>query len=68
VWDFDMRFTFILVVWPGSVHDMRVFNDALEKFGDKFPHPPEGIHVLVNVLFVFFVLVVVFVMLLKQVL
>jgi hypothetical protein len=63
-----MRFTFILAGWPDYIHDMRVFNDALEKFGDKFPHPPEGIHVLVNVLFVFFVLVVVFVMLLKQVL
>ena len=62
VCDFDMRFTFVLTGWPGSVHDMRVFNDALEKFGNKFPHPPEGIHVLFNV---FFVLVVVFVMLHK---
>jgi hypothetical protein len=68
VCDFYMRFTFILAGWPDSIHDMRVFNDALEKFGDKFPHPPEGMHVLVNVLFVFFVLVVVFVILLKQVL
>ena len=49
----------------GSVHDMRVFNDALEKFENKFPHPPEGMHVLFNV---FFVLVVVFVILLTQVL
>ncbi|GJN13872.1 hypothetical protein PR202_gb00623 [Eleusine coracana subsp. coracana] len=29
--------------WPGSVYDMRVFNDALNKYGDKFSHPPQGI-------------------------
>ena len=44
--DFDMRFTFVVVGWPSSVHDMRVFNDALEKYSGKFPYPPEGIHVL----------------------
>ena len=32
--------------WPGSVHDMRVFNDAPEKYSGKFPYPPKGIHVL----------------------
>ena len=41
--DFDMRFTFVVAGWPGSVHDIRVFKDAIDKFGDKFPHPPEGI-------------------------
>jgi hypothetical protein len=40
--DFDMRFTFVVVGWPGSVHDMRVFNDALEKYRGKFPFPLEG--------------------------
>jgi hypothetical protein len=40
--DFDMRFTFVVAGWPGSVHDMRVFNDAIQKYGDKFPHPPQG--------------------------
>jgi hypothetical protein len=40
--DFDMRFTFVLAGWPGSVHDMRVFNDASHKYGHKFPHPPLG--------------------------
>ena len=40
--DFDMRFTFVVLGWPGSVHDMRVFNDAIQKYGDKFPHPPQG--------------------------
>ena len=24
---------------------MRVFKDAIEKYGDKFPHPPQGIDV-----------------------
>jgi hypothetical protein len=38
--DFDMRFTFVVAGWPGSVHDMRVFNDALRKYGTIFPHPP----------------------------
>jgi hypothetical protein len=63
--DFDMRFTFVVAGWPGSIHDMRVFNDAREKFGNNFPHPPEGMHVLFNV---FFVLVVVFVIFLTEVL
>lgn len=42
VCDFDMRFTFVLAGWPGSVHDMRVFKDALSRFADKFPRPPSG--------------------------
>jgi hypothetical protein len=36
----------VVAGWPGSVHDMRVFSDAIEKYSDKFPHPPEGIHVI----------------------
>jgi hypothetical protein len=43
VCDFDMRFSFVLAGWPGSAHDMRVFNDATSTFGDQFPHPPPGI-------------------------
>jgi len=39
VCDFDMRYTFVLAGWPGSVHDMRVFNDAMTRLGHKFPHP-----------------------------
>jgi len=42
VCDFDMRFTFVLSGWPGSVHDMRVFKDAMTTYGHKFPHPPPG--------------------------
>ncbi|XP_015645974.1 protein ALP1-like [Oryza sativa Japonica Group] len=29
VCDFDMRFTFVLLGWPGSAHDMRVFKGLL---------------------------------------
>jgi hypothetical protein len=42
VCDFDMRFTFVLAGWPGSVHDMRPFKDALTRFSHRFPHPPPG--------------------------
>jgi hypothetical protein len=42
VCDFDMRFTFVLSGWPGSVHDMRVFKDAMTTYVHKFPHPPPG--------------------------
>jgi hypothetical protein len=41
--DFDMLFTFVLSGWPGSVHDMRPFNDALTTYRHKFPLPPQGI-------------------------
>jgi hypothetical protein len=40
--DFDMIFTFVLAGWPGSVHDMRVFDDAMTKYSHVFPHPPAG--------------------------
>ncbi|XP_014660846.2 uncharacterized protein LOC106804388 [Setaria italica] len=48
VCDFDMRFTFVVAGWPGSVHDTRVFNEALQKYADKFPFPPEGKYYLVD--------------------
>jgi hypothetical protein len=43
VCDFDMRFTFVVTGWPGSVHDTRVLQDTLITYADMFPHPPEGI-------------------------
>ncbi|WVZ92663.1 hypothetical protein U9M48_038709 [Paspalum notatum var. saurae] len=46
--DFNIRFTFVVTGWLGSVHDTRVFNDALEKHADKFSHPPEGKFYLVD--------------------
>jgi hypothetical protein len=42
VCDFDMRFTFVVAGWHVSVHNMRVFNEALDKYADKFLFPPEG--------------------------
>ncbi|XBI20020.1 hypothetical protein VPH35_061405 [Triticum aestivum] len=48
VCDFNMRFTFVLAGWPGSVHDMRPFKDALSRFSHKFPHPPPEIFYLVD--------------------
>ena len=54
--DFDMRFTFVVAGWPGSVHDMRVFNDALRKYGTIFPHPPPGTIILMQFNFALFII------------
>jgi hypothetical protein len=45
VCDFDMRFTFVVVGWPGSIHDIRVFKDAINKYGHKFSHPLQGYNI-----------------------
>ena len=42
VCDFDMRFTFVVAGWPGSVHDTRVWVDAMVEY-NNYPHPPPGI-------------------------
>jgi hypothetical protein len=47
-----MRLTFVVVGWPSSVHDTRVFNEALVKYADKFPFPQEGIKYQTTTLFV----------------
>jgi hypothetical protein len=52
VCDFDMRFTFVVAGWPGSVHDTRVFNEALDKYANKFPFSPEGKKYQTTTLFV----------------
>jgi hypothetical protein len=52
VCDFDMRFTFVVARWLGSVHDTKVFNEALVKYADKFPFPPEGKKYQITTLFV----------------
>jgi hypothetical protein len=49
--DFDMRFTFVMAGWLVFVQDIRVFKYALDKFGDKFPHPPQGIGVFYGLFF-----------------
>jgi hypothetical protein len=43
--DFDIFFTFVLVGWPGSAHDMRVLDDAIARFSEKFKQPPRGTHI-----------------------
>jgi hypothetical protein len=50
--DFDMRFTFVVAECPGSVHDMRVFNNVLEKYMGKFPFPPKGMQLPLSLSFV----------------
>ena len=40
--DQDMRFTFVHGGWEGSVHDARVFVDAVSSYEARFPWPPEG--------------------------
>jgi hypothetical protein len=52
VYDFDMRFTFVVVGWPGSVHDTRGFNKTLVRYADKFHFPPEGKNYQTTTLFV----------------
>jgi hypothetical protein len=39
--DFDLRFTFVVAGWLGSVHDKRVWFDAQVAYA-HYPHPPEG--------------------------
>jgi hypothetical protein len=51
VCDFNMRFTFIVAGWSGSVRDTRVYNEALQKCVDKFPFSLESINIMI-VLFV----------------
>jgi hypothetical protein len=52
VCDFNMRFIFVVARWLGSVHDMRVFNEALVKYVDKFPFAAEGKKIGTTTLFV----------------
>jgi hypothetical protein len=42
VYDFDMRFIFVVTGWPGSVHDTRVLLDTLVTYKDQFPKPHNG--------------------------
>ena len=42
---------FVLAGWPGSVHDMRVFDDAMTTYKDVFPHPPIGIQLVHSSIF-----------------
>jgi hypothetical protein len=49
VCNFDMRFTFVVVGWPGSAHDTRIWSDIVfNKYKNNFPHPPDGKYYLVD--------------------
>ena len=41
VCDHDARFIFTCAK-EGTLHDATVFQEAIEEYGDRFPHPPEG--------------------------
>ena len=40
--DFDMKFTYVVAGWEGSVHNARVLRDAQFDQAFRFPHPPMG--------------------------
>ncbi|KAL5556614.1 hypothetical protein UlMin_038850 [Ulmus minor] len=40
--DFDMKFTYLVAGWEGSVHDSRVLRDAMSDPTFLFPTPPGG--------------------------
>jgi hypothetical protein len=42
VCDSDMRFTYVSVGQPGSIHDTSVLYKAIEVDKEFFPHPPKG--------------------------
>jgi hypothetical protein len=41
--DFDMRFTFALAGWAGSMHEYWTFNHSTEKYETTYHAPPQGI-------------------------
>ncbi|KAM3192559.1 hypothetical protein ACQJBY_069652 [Aegilops geniculata] len=48
VCDFDMRFTFVVAGWAGSVHDTRIFHHSIEKYATTYPAPPKDMYYLVD--------------------
>ncbi|KAL5581285.1 hypothetical protein UlMin_013727 [Ulmus minor] len=46
--DFDMKFTYIVAGWEGSVHDARVLRDVLNDPAFSFPKPPRDKYFLVD--------------------
>ena len=40
--DFDLKFTYIVTGWEGSMHDARVLRDAQFDQAFRFLHPPTG--------------------------
>nr|KJB67001.1 hypothetical protein B456_010G169600 [Gossypium raimondii] len=48
VCDFNMCFTFFMAGWERSVHDTRIFLDAIRDPKYKVPHPPNGKYYLID--------------------
>jgi hypothetical protein len=61
VCDWDMCFTFVLAGWEGTVHDARVFDQALTNANLNFPHPPPGINIILYNFF--FIILLIFLIL-----
>ena len=40
--NFDVLFTFVYIGWEGTANDSCVVYDAMARFANKFPTPPEG--------------------------
>ena len=41
VCDFDMRFTFVVAGWAGSVHNTWIFHHSTKKYASTYPAPPQ---------------------------
>ncbi|XP_059658403.1 protein ALP1-like [Cornus florida] len=48
VCSFDMRFSYVLAGWEGSVNDSRVLMETIFNDSMQFPTPPEGKYYLVD--------------------
>jgi hypothetical protein len=45
IYDFDMRFTYVSVGQPGSMHDTSVLYNAMKVDNNFFQNPPKSKHV-----------------------
>ncbi|KAL5576094.1 hypothetical protein UlMin_017793 [Ulmus minor] len=46
--DFDMKFTYVVAGWEGSIHDSRVLRDTMSDPAFSFPTPPGEKYFLVD--------------------
>jgi hypothetical protein len=51
--DFNMRFIYASTGQPGSTHDTNVLFHALRHDHDTFPHPPQGMLQINNIIHMF---------------
>jgi hypothetical protein len=57
---FNMQFTFVLTGWEGSIHDIRIFLEAIDNPTIKFSKCPKGKYMTImncylNLKFVYFI-------------